>query len=334
MIAEGTLVGGRYRLDRPIGHGHAGIVWQALDTGLHRTVAVKRMYIPREPDPARAREAGARALREAREACRVSHNCAIGVYDALPDGDDVWLIMEYVPSRSMDEFLHEYGTLSPEHTATLGAQLGSALTVAHSLGIAHGSLEPANVLLADDGGVKITDIGFSAPGPSPAYRAPELARGGAPGPASDAFSLGCTLYAAVEGVPPFGAEGTADQASPHHAGVLTGALLKLLRAEPDMRPTMRDTVTALEAIGGGNDVATVPPTAPPGTPTPQRPHVPHTAYAPQRPADPAPVQQAPAPAPPTPRPAGTSTRRTWMITALAIVLAVAVGILFTEFVIL
>jgi serine/threonine protein kinase len=268
---EGSLVGGRYRLDQPIGRGRAGIVWLAYDTLLNRTVAAKQMYV--QPGLPQAAE---QAVQESRAAIRVQHNCAITVYDVVVDASQPWLVMEYVPSRSMADFLAEHGPLTPEQTAFLGIQLASALTAAHRVAVLHRCLEPGNVLLADDGGVKITDIGIWGAGPHPSYRAPELAKGQPAEPASDAYSLGATLYTAVEGVPPRGEDGTLRQ--PQRAGQLTGALMKLLREDPFARPTLADSITAFQAITQGRQTAFIPPTAPamPTVPVmvPSRPMVP------------------------------------------------------------
>ncbi|MBB4686365.1 serine/threonine-protein kinase [Amycolatopsis jiangsuensis] len=338
MSSEGTIVGDRYRLDQPIGRGRSGIVWLAFDTRLFRTVAMKRMYLPVGLPPERAEQARAMAMEEGKAAARIEHPCAITVYDVLPDGADVWLVMEYIPSRGMSVFLSEYGTLTPEQAAALGILLGDAMATIHAAGIVHRTLEPGTVLLADDGGVKLTDIGITGGGPHAAYRAPEVTRGGPPSPPADVFSLGATLYTAVEGVPPFGEDGTSPERPPQQAGVLAGALSKMLRSDPTIRPTMADTVRALKAITVGREqTAFVPPTAPamptmpvswpgrspqagptqqipPSVPTPQ-------ALAPQQPAQPQqigqtqqiaraqqsgplmqlPVQQVPqAPAPPQP----------------------------------
>jgi serine/threonine protein kinase len=335
VAADGTHVGGRYRLDQPIGRGRAGIVWLATDTRLHRTVAVKRLFVQPGLDPARAEQARSVALQEGRDAIRVAHPNAIAVLDALRDGDDVWLVMEYVPSRNMADFLAEHGRLTPEQAAFLGIQLGSALAAAHSVGVAHRVLEPGNVLLADDGGVKITDIGISGGNPDPAYRAPEVARGEPATAASDAFSLGATLFTAVEGVPPFGSDGTSSQVAPQRAGALTGALLKLLRSDPAKRPTMADTVTALGAITQGRRQAFVPPTAPamPTMAAGARPQFapPGQQYQPRQPdrqqQQQQPVNQS-APAPAAMR-TGPNIR-TWMITAVAILIAITVGVLVVE----
>ena len=270
MSSEGTIVGGRFRLDQPIGRGRAGIVWLAFDTRLFRTVAMKRMYLPVGAGE-RAEQARAAAMQEGKDAARIEHPSAIKVFDVLPDGQDVWLVMEYIPSRSMATFLAEHGRLSPDQAALLGVQLGNALTAIHTAGFVHRTLEPGTVLLADDGGVKLTDIGISGGGPSPAYVAPEVARGLPPTPAADVFSLGATLYTSVEGVPPFGDDGQSSERPPHNAGVLTEALRKMLRADPSLRPTMADTVRSLGAITEGRETAFIPPTAPAIPPPPPPP---------------------------------------------------------------
>ncbi|HWD06666.1 MAG TPA: protein kinase [Amycolatopsis sp.] len=302
MSSEGTIVGGRYRLDQPIGRGRAGIVWLAFDTRLFRTVAMKRMYLPVGLPPDRAEQARATAMQEGRDAARIDHASAIKVFDVLPDGPDVWLVMEYIPSRGMSTFLAEHGRLTPEQAASLGIMLGDAMAAIHAAGIVHRTLEPGTVLLADDGSVKLTDIGITGGGPHAAYRAPEVTRGAPPSPAADVFSLGATLYTAVEGVPPFGDDGESSERPPQHAGVLTGALRKMLRMDPATRPTMADTVAALSAITEGREqTAFIPPTAP------AMPTVPVSRPVPsQYPGQPAPVMQLPvhqvpmAPAPPQP----------------------------------
>lgn len=317
MSSEGSIVGERYRLDQPIGRGRAGIVWLAFDTRLFRTVAVKRMYLPVGLPPDRAEQARAMAMEEGKAAARIDHPCAITVYDVLPDGQDVWLVMEYIPSRGMSVFLAEHGRLTPEQAAFLGIQLGDAMASIHSAGIVHRTLEPNTVLLADDGSVKLTDIGITGGGPHAAYRAPEVTRGAPPSAAADVFSLGATLYTAVEGVPPFGDDGQSPERPPENAGPLAGALQKMLRADPAARPTMDDTVHALKAITVGREqTAFIPPTAPAlptlpaSRPLPaQPPHVaePTQQILPQQqPQPPAPlmqlpvqqVPQAPAPAQP------------------------------------
>ncbi|WP_277068659.1 serine/threonine-protein kinase [Saccharomonospora viridis] len=273
---EGALVGERYRLDQPIGRGRAGLVWLAFDTMLHRTVAAKRAYLNPERDPEQARQ---ETLAAAKRAMKVVHPSAVTMYDALRQDDDVWLIMEYVPSRNMAEFLYEYGTLTPEQAGYLGAALGAALASAHNSGVIHGAVEPGNVLLADDGGVKLTDIGVHGGATEPAYLAPELKRGGAPTEQSDAYALGAVLFRAVEGIPPFGQEGNDAPVVPTRTGPLTGALEKLLRTDPDLRPTLADTVNALRAVSKGRQTGFVPPTAPAMPTVPVMPRPPRVVPA-------------------------------------------------------
>ncbi|WP_153035914.1 serine/threonine-protein kinase [Amycolatopsis sp. YIM 10] len=329
MSSQGALIGGRYRLDQPIGRGRAGIVWMAYDTRLHRNVAAKRLYLPPGLDPQQAERARAVAVQQGHDATRISHACAITVHDVVRDGADVWLAMEYVPSRNMVDFLSEYGRLTAEQAAFLGVQLGSALIAAHAAGIPHRGLQPSNVLLADDGGVKLTDIGISG-WLDPAYLSPEVRRGETPTTASDAYSLGATLFAAVEGVPPMGPDGAGPQVQPNHTGVLSGALSKMLRADPVTRPTVSDIITSLKAITDGRQTAFIPPTAtalPEVTTPPPSQHGPPPIPPHQqtRIGEMAPVpQQAQRSAP-----SGDQIRR-WVVMALAIFFAVAMGIAFTE----
>jgi eukaryotic-like serine/threonine-protein kinase len=227
-----------------------------------------------EADAQTARD---RAMREGRIAARLQHPHAIHVYDvALDDATGAsgqvvpWLVMEYLPSRSLAAVLAEQGTLAPHEAARIGRQVAAALTAAHEAGIVHRDVKPGNVLLGQDGIVKITDFGISRASwdatvtrtgvlaGTPAYFAPEVARGELPGPASDVFSLGSTLYAAVEGEPPFGlddntlamlrtvAEGRVRP--PQRAGPLSAVLMRLLADDPAARPSMPEAVTALDAV--------------------------------------------------------------------------------------
>ncbi|HVW40283.1 MAG TPA: serine/threonine-protein kinase [Amycolatopsis sp.] len=320
MGTEGAVVGGRYRLDQPIGRGRAGIVWLAYDTLLHRTIAVKRMYVQPGLDATRTEQAVSTAMHEGRAATRVLHNCAITVYDVVRDGPDPWLIMEFVPSRNMADFLREHGTLTAEQAAFLGIQLASALAAAHRAGILHRGLEPRNVLLADDGGVKVTDIGITGPGPNPAFRAPEVAAGAPPDHAADVFALGATLYQAVEGAPPYGEQGGGPLRQPQRAGQLSGALMKMLREDPMSRPTLNDSITAFQAITQGHQTAFIPPTAP------ALPTVPlvRPMAMPVQPQQPARQQKSPVIA------LTPSRVRGLILTVLAVLTAAAIGIGITQ----
>jgi serine/threonine protein kinase len=287
-----------------------GIVWQAHDERLHRTVAIKQLLLQPGLTDAQAEEARRRCMREGRIAARLAHPNAITVYDVAEHEDDPWLVMEYLPSKSLATVLSERGTLSPQEAARIGTQIASALVAAHAAGIVHRDIKPANVLLADDGTVKITDFGISrATGDvtvtatgmlagTPAYLAPEVAKGQDPTPAADLFSLGSTLYTSVEGHSPFGlsdntlallyAVAAGNITPPRHAGPLTALLMQLLRVDPTERPSLTLARDSLAAVAEGRpapvlDAASAPtnriagsrlPQAPLGPPTPPRPNTP------------------------------------------------------------
>ena len=270
---DGRVVAGRYRLEREIGHGAMGVVWQATDLRLDRAVAVKQLRLADGLTAPEARQARQRALREARIVARLHHPNAVTVFDVVDDIDGLpALVMEYVPSHTLAMALTEGAVLPVGRVAELGAQIAAALAAAHAAGIVHRDVKPGNILLAADGSAKITDFGISrASGDvtvtrigvvagTPAYLAPEVARGEPAGPASDVFSLGATLYAAVEGHPPFGeldnpvaqlhrvAAGRAEP--PRRAGPLTDVVNAALQDDPGRRPTMGQLAEALSAIDG------------------------------------------------------------------------------------
>ncbi len=268
------VVAGRYRLEERIGSGAMGVVWRGTDERLGRPVAVKQVFLHGGLDDLEADEVRQRTLREGRIAARLQHPHAISVFDASIDGDEPWLVMEYLPSRSLAAVLAQQGPLDPRLVARIGRQVADALDAAHQAGIVHRDVKPGNVLIGADGTVKITDFGISrASGDltltrtgmlagTPAYLAPEVARGDNSTPASDVFSLGATLYAAVEGVPPFGADDNALALlhavaagavnPPLQAGPLTAMLMRLLRAEPGERPTADEARQQLGRIAKGS----------------------------------------------------------------------------------
>ncbi|HEX3787780.1 MAG TPA: serine/threonine-protein kinase [Pseudonocardiaceae bacterium] len=277
MGDEDRLIAGRYRLVERIGGGAMGIVWRAQDELLKRTVAVKQFLPQAGLAGAALDEARERVRREARITARLQHNCAVTVFDEVEDGGVPFLVMEYVPSKSLGAVLAQNGPLEPIEVARIGARLASALAAAHRVGIVHRDVKPANVLVADDGSVKLVDFGISrAVGDvvltatglvsgTPAYLAPELAGGEDPSPGSDTFSLGATLYAAVEGQPPFGlhdnalaalhAVATGRVRPPQQAGPLTAVLSGLLRIDPTERISIEAAESAFTAIAGGASAA-------------------------------------------------------------------------------
>ena len=283
MTERHRLVAGRYRLADRIGVGAMGIVWRATDERLHRTVAVKQLLIQPGLADEQADEARQRAMREARIAARLQHANVVIVYDVAEDDGQPWLVMEYVPSRSLADALRD-GPMTPFAVAGIGAQAAAGLAAAHDVGVVHRDVKPGNVLLGDDGVVKIADFGISravddvvltATGlltGTPAYLSPEMARGDPPAPPSDVFALGATLYAAVEGTPPFGVHDNplallykiagGQMRAPERAGPLTGPLAELLRPDPADRPTMHEARSVLAALATGHADVALPPEPP------------------------------------------------------------------------
>jgi serine/threonine protein kinase len=266
-----------------IGSGAMGIVWQARDERLDRTVAIKQLLMRAGLSDSQAEDARRRAMREGRLAARLQHRNAIALFDVAEHDGDPCLIMEYLPSRSLSKLLADRGTLSPQEAAQIGEQVATALTAAHAAGIVHRDVKPGNILIDDTGQVKITDFGISRAADdgtmtqssagmlagTPAYLAPEVARGQEPTRASDVFSLGATLYHAIEGQPPYGfkdnplaqlyAVAMGNVPEPKRAGPLTDVLMKLLSPEIDERPTMPEVVTTLSALSNGAGVVAPPP---------------------------------------------------------------------------
>ncbi|MET9001130.1 serine/threonine-protein kinase [Amycolatopsis sp. NPDC004169] len=274
MSDEGRLVADRYRIVGRIGTGAMGAVWKAHDEVLGRTVAIKQLLLQPHLDQHDAEDARQRTMREGRIAARLHHPNAISVFDVVTDDNgQPCLIMEYLNSTSLAAVLQERRTLPPTEVARIGAQVAAALREAHAVGIVHRDIKPGNILLAGNGTVKITDFGISRAkddvtvtktgmiAGTPAYLAPEVAIGGEPGPESDVFSLGSTLYAACEGQPPFGlSENTlsllhavaAGQINPpRQSGPLASVLAVLLHPEIEHRPTAEECEELLAAVARG-----------------------------------------------------------------------------------
>ena len=277
MSENDAVLVGRYRLLQQIGAGGMGVVWRAYDERLGRDVAVKRLHTRAGLDPEEAEVWSHRAMREARITARLHHPHAVPVFDVVEHDGRPCLVMQYFPSRSLAELLAEHGRMPVPEVARLGAEVASALAAAHRAGIVHRDVKPANVLIAPDGTARITDFGIAhAMGDvsltttgmvtgTPAYLAPEVAKGGDASPASDVFSLGSTLYAAVEGRPPFGTSDNAmallhlvasgDVVPPQSAGTLGPVLLRMLAVVPASRPSMDEVAEALSVPSGAGDGA-------------------------------------------------------------------------------
>ncbi|WP_432844916.1 serine/threonine-protein kinase [Amycolatopsis sp. CA-161197] len=260
------LIAQRYRLLERIGTGGMGVVWRVHDEQLDREVALKQ---------ARLSDAvsGRTLRREARLAAGVQHPNVVTFFDVVAEGDELWLVMEYVPSRSLAEVLAAEGSLPVRTVAEIGVQVAGALAAVHEGGVVHRDVKPGNVLITDDGRAKLTDFGISRSvrtdetvtdsphiGGTPGYLAPEVAQGHPPTAASDVFSLGATLFSAVEGAPPFGggneyatirraAEGAVPP--PRKAGDLTPVLAALMRTAPEDRPTASAAHDLLAGSVGG-----------------------------------------------------------------------------------
>src|SRR6266545_1146191 len=257
MAMSRTLIAQRYRLVRPLGRGGMGTVWLAHDEALDRDVAVKEIVIPAALTEAEGDQARRRSLREARTAARLNHLNVIRMYDIVESDSRQWIVMEYVPSRSLHDVISQDGPLPPERVARIGLGVLAALQAAHRAGVLHRDVKPSNVLLTADGRVVLSDFGLAVvagsdttvtrPGMilgSPAYISPERAREGISGPASDLWSLGATLYAAVEGHSPYErstpiatltALATEEPDPATRAGPLRPVLRGLLRKDPEAR---------------------------------------------------------------------------------------------------
>ena len=256
MSSEDRLVGGRYRLRGRLGSGGMGTVWRADDIVLGRQVAVKEVSFPPGTRPEEAEVLRERTRREARSAARLDHPSAVTVYDVVEEDGRPWLVMELVEARTLAQAVTADGPLPPAEVARIGLAVLGALEAAHAQGIVHRDVKPSNVLLRADGRVVLTDFGIATSTGdsslthsglllgSPAYIAPERARGQHPGPPSDLWSLGATLFTAVEGRPPFDsgdalltvtAVVTGEHAPYVAAGPLVPVLDGLLEKDPELR---------------------------------------------------------------------------------------------------
>ncbi|MFE5791809.1 protein kinase [Streptomyces sp. NPDC056503] len=253
----GLLLAGRYRLGESIGRGGMGKVWRAHDEVLHRVVAVKELTAGRFVAEADRLVLHARTQKEARAAARITHPGVVTVHDVLEHDDRPWIVMQFVDGPSLADAVKEAGTIAPREAARVGLHVVGALRAAHAAGVLHRDVKPGNVLLARDGRVLITDFGIAAiEGDSTItrtgelvgsidYLAPERVRGGDPGPASDLWSLGATLYTAVEGTSPFRRTSPISTMQavvgeeppyPANAGPLASVIVALLRKDPGQRP--------------------------------------------------------------------------------------------------
>ncbi|MFD9105322.1 serine/threonine-protein kinase [Streptomyces virginiae] len=268
----GAVLAGRYRLVEPIGRGGMGKVWRAHDELLHRTVAVKELTAGLYVAQADRDVMHARTQKEARAAARIQHPAVVTVHDVLEHDDRPWIVMEYIDGPSLADAAKAAGRIEPREAARIGLHVLGALRAAHAVGVLHRDVKPGNVLLAKDGRVLLTDFGIAAiEGDSSItrtgeivgsidYLAPERVTGGIPDPSSDLWSLGATLYTAVEARSPFrrtspisSLQAVVNDEPPalRQAGVLGPVITALLRKDPTERPSAEEAERMLlEAMEG------------------------------------------------------------------------------------
>src|SRR3954451_13584326 len=282
------VIAGRYALSEVIGRGGMGTVWLATDRVLERDVALKEVTFSVDLTAEERTILRERTMREARAAARLDHSRVTTLFDVVEEDGRPWLVMEHVSARSLQESIEEQGPLPPAAVAQIGLDVLAGLEAAHRAGIVHRDVKPANVLVEPDGHACLTDFGIATTTGdssltthgaligSPSYMAPERVNGEEPRPPVDLWSLGATLYAAVEGRPPF-ARGEAmatmmSVVSEHpapmpHAGPLEPVLTGLLTKDPAARTSAETARQQLTAVLAGSPPGPLPP--PPATARPE-----------------------------------------------------------------
>src|SRR5688500_90630 len=351
MAEPKALIADRYRLLHRVGSGGMGVVWEGRDERLERRVALKQLYRQSGVSTREAELANQRAMREARLTARLQHPHAVPVFDAVEQDGQLWLVMPFIPSITLAAALEQGGPLQPNEAAKVGAEVASALAAAHAVGIVHRDVKPGNIFIAEDGAALISDFGIArALGDAtltsrgmihgtPAYLAPEVARGNEANFASDVFSLGATLYCVLEGTPPFGTDdnsmallhrvASGQFPPPQRSGVMTPVILEMLSTDPEARPSMRAVADRLARLAaGGRSRAsgeTLPPPAPAEATTGDAVDVGLSANRP--PTAPTP-SSLPSSAPKNPDQDSTEPQRKYGIAAAAAIVAgLGIGIL-------
>jgi serine/threonine-protein kinase len=264
-VERGDLIAGRYRLDSEIAFGGTGDAWRAIEQGTDAAVVLDRVRLSHLAPDERERAAG-RLRVEAMTASLLDHPHLIKVRELVEHGGEPWLVMDYAPAPNLVE-LTAAGPLPPRRAAAIGAQAARALDYAHLTppGLVHGAVTPRNLLVGEGDHVTLTGVGISTNEGGPlagmaSYLAPEVANGLLRGPNADVFSLGATLYEAVEGHPPWGGgdpeqsltaarKGVVDP--PRRAGALGPVLMRMLQSRPRERPTAAAAAQMLAEVAGG-----------------------------------------------------------------------------------
>ncbi|GAB1823330.1 serine/threonine-protein kinase [Herbidospora sp. RD11066] len=255
------LLGARYQLGNPSRRDGSGIMWQAHDLLLKRDVAIKEVQPPQRSQALDMELARRKALSEARSAARLSHPAIITVHDLLEENGRLWIVTEFLEGLTLKQTIEHLGSLPVHWSAWIGYQLLAGVRHAHDAGVVHGDIKPGNVLLTGDR-VVLTDFGLSAlehestarAARSVDFIAPERMAGEPASPAADLWSVGATIYAAVEGRPPFPGTGatvltsTLQPDPPSKAGALLPVLDALLRRGPRDRLPGKDVSMLLAGL--------------------------------------------------------------------------------------
>ena len=296
----GGVLAARYRLSAVLRRDAMGTVWLARDGLLHRDVVVWAACLASVPGDAELEAPHQRLLRDARALARLGHPNIPVVFDVVEDHGRTWMVLQAAPYqfpyRSLSDVVQNDGPLAPQWAAEAGFQILSALRAAHAAGVLHGDIRPGNVLLGPGNWAMLTGFGMvtaddawavpEAPAESACYLAPERATGQPVTPAADLWSLGATLYAAVEGRPPFHGDGEAAVRAavvsgypdpPSQAGPLWPVISGLLRKDAGARADSARVDWLLRRVAAGRDAAgPVPPPEPAGAaPGPEGPRAAH-----------------------------------------------------------